>query len=183
MSMLHFNMFDYIILGIVGLSTLVGIFRGFIRESISLLTWVFAFIAALKFSEDASSVFARLIANQNIRYAVTFITIFIIVLIVGVIVNKLVSNLLDAAGFGFFDHLLGLLFGAARGIVLVTIIVFAIKASANEDLNWYKQSQIAPKFAPLVNYAETYLPTEIKKVSTWLNGKATVSDNATSDGN
>lgn len=168
----HFNVLDYVILGIILLSVIVGAFRGFTREAISLITWVVAFFAALKFSEAASGVFHGMIKNDNVRYVVSFIVIFLIVLILGVVINKLIHGLVSTTGFGFFDHLLGFIFGAARGIVLVTIILFAIGATAHEKVDYVKQSQLAPCFSPLVAYCAAYLPAEMKKVSSWMDDVA-----------
>lgn len=168
MSALHFNVLDYIILGVTLLSVIIGACRGFTREAISLITWVVAFFVALKFSKVASHMFHGVITNANVRYAVAFIVLFLIVLILGVVINKLIHSLVSGTGFGFFDHLLGLIFGAARGIVLVTIILFAISATAKDKPDYVKQSQLAPHFSPLVVYCATYLPAEMKKVSSWM---------------
>ena len=164
----HFNTLDYIILGITFLSVIIGAFRGFTREAISLVTWVAAFFVALKFSKAASGAFHGMIKNGNVRYIIAFIVIFLIVLILGVVINQLIHGVVSATGFGFFDHLLGLIFGAARGILLVTIMLFAINATAHNKADYIKQSQLAPHFAPLVAYCATYLPVEMKKVSSWM---------------
>lgn|SRR3990167_2911759 len=178
-GLIHLTAFDYIILAILFFSTVAGIFRGFVREAISLATWVLAFFAALKFSPAVESVLHTMIASHSARYAVSFIVIFLIVLILGVIINKLVHSFVSATGLGVFDHLLGLIFGAARGVVLITILLFAIKASTDNRVAFLKNSSLAPHFAPLVKAAENYLPAEMKKMSSWMDsvthGKAAIS--------
>src|SRR3990167_3864598 len=162
---MHFNTLDYIILGILFISIIVGLIRGFLREAISLATWFFAFIAALKFSPWVAELLHSAISHTMTRYAVSGLLIFIAVLIIGAIVSKLVHLLVSATGFGFLDRLLGFVFGAARGILCGTMMLLLIGASSYQNADWVKQSELAPHFQPIVAYFVPLLPKDLTSMA------------------
>ncbi|MCX7125869.1 MAG: CvpA family protein [Gammaproteobacteria bacterium] len=170
---LNWNCLDYIIAGILLLSIIISFFRGFLCEAISLITWFLAFFAGLKFAPVVSALLHPLIKHEVTCYIVSVLLIFLIVLILGAIINKLVHSLERTSGLGFFDRLLGLVFGAARGFLFVTIILVAISASPDKDAPWMKQSQLVPYYKPLVTYFQALIPKEVRTVSSWI-GRLTV---------
>src|SRR3989338_1774982 len=113
----HFNGLDYAIIGIVLLSLIISFFRGFLREAISLITWFCAFVAALKFSPIFTQWF-HFIPHDKTRYVVCAVATFIVVMIIGMLINKLAHALVTTSGLGFFDRILGVVFGVARGLLL-----------------------------------------------------------------
>lgn len=163
--MMHFNMLDYIILGIIFISVIIGLVRGFIREAISLVTWFCAFVAALKFSPWVAGLLHSAISNTMTRYLVSGFLIFVAVLIIGAIVSKLVHLLISVTGFGFFDRLLGFIFGAARGILSGAVILLLIGASPYQNADWVKQSELTPHFQPIVTYFVPFLPKDLTSMA------------------
>lgn len=157
---------DFAIAGIVFLSLLLGLIRGFIKEVVSLLAWIVAFFAAIHFSSDVSEWLSSAITNPVTRYVVAVILIFLAVIIAGCVVGKIIRALLKVTGFGFFDRLLGLIFGAARGVLFVTILLIGLSLTTHQEAGWVKSSQLAPSFAPLVQHFSAELPKEIKTVKT-----------------
>src|SRR3990167_6688141 len=97
---MHFNTVDYIILGILFISVIIGLVRGFVREALSLVTWFCAFDAALKFSPWVAQLLHTAISHNMTRYIISGFLSFVAVLIVGAIVSKLVHLLISATGFG-----------------------------------------------------------------------------------
>ena len=162
---MHFNMLDYIFLGIIFISVIIGLVRGFVREAISLVTWFCAFIAALKFSPWVAELLHSAISHTMTRYIVAGFLIFVAVLIVGAIVSKLVHLLISVTGFGLFDRLLGFIFGAARGILSGAVILLLIGASPYQNADWVKQSQLAPHFQPIVTYFVPLLPKDLNSMA------------------
>ncbi len=165
---LNWTGLDFVIAAILLFSIIVSFFRGFLREAISLLTWFLAFVGALKFAPDVSNLLHSVISSPKSRYVVAAVLIFILVLILGMIVNKLAHALVTTSGLGFIDKILGFIFGVARGLLFVTIMLLIIQASPFQNDAWVKKSQIAPYYQPYVTHFSDLLPKEIKTVSSWV---------------
>lgn len=159
---MHLNTTDFIIIAILSFSVIIGLIRGFVREVISLITWFVAFVAAFKFSPMVADLFHATIAQTMTRFIVAGLLIFVVILIVGFIVNKLIHLLISITGFGFFDRLLGMIFGALRGALTVSVMLLLIGASTYKDADWMKQSTLSPHFQPIAKQFVPLLPTELK---------------------
>ena len=118
------NGVDTAILVITTLSFLFGLWRGLIKEVLSLLTWVAALIVARLYSEALSELLVNIIDSSSIRYVSAFAMIFIVVMMLGTFLNYLMSKLLTITGLKFADRLLGGVFGVARGVIIVLVILF-----------------------------------------------------------
>src|SRR5699024_9770965 len=94
---------DLVFLGIVGVSALIGLARGFLREVLSLAAWVLAYWFSIRFAEALARLFRGLIDSETIRLALAYAGIFIGVLLVGAIINHAVGRLVRATGFGGTD--------------------------------------------------------------------------------
>lgn len=167
---MHFTILDYIILAVILISIVISFFRGFLREAISLLTWFAAFWAGLKLAPILSglNIMQRMISHNTARYVTAAIMVFLIVLIVGMLMNKLAHVLITTSGLGFFDRVLGFIFGAARGGLFAVIILVVISAMPAQNAAWATNSQLAPYFKPLVDRFSVLIPKEIAKASTWV---------------
>lgn len=131
---------DYAILIIIAVSALIGLFRGLLRESIGLVSWLIAAWLAFRFSAPASQLLERWISAQSIRVGAAFAIIFIAVLIIGAIVNLLVGKLVKETGFAGTDRALGGLFGIFRGIVILILLVMLAGMTSVPRDNWWQQS-------------------------------------------
>lgn len=171
--MLHFfttwTGLDFVMASVILLSLVIGIFRGFISEAISLFTWFFAFFAAFRFSPNMSKLLHAIISDDATRHVISVILIFILILLAGFIVKKLITMLIKFTGLGFFNRLLGMVFGMARGILFNIIILVMVQASAFQNDAWAKKSVIAPSYKPMVNFFNAQLPAQMSKVSSWVN--------------
>lgn len=169
---LNWNILDYILAVIVFISVIFSFFRGFVREIISLVTWFLAFYATLTFSPALSGLFRSAISNPKAAYITAAIVIFVIVLILGAIVSKLASGLVKLSLLGFFDKIVGIVFGVARGVLLVIIILFAIQLTPFHDAAWMKASQLAIRFQPCIAHLNALLPKDLlKEAPTTLMGR------------
>ena len=162
------NWFDFSIIGVIALSILISFFRGFLRETISLISWVSGLIVAIRFAPTASNYLNGIIATETLRYVITFVLLFVAVFIVGLLVNMVIKRSVDASGLGFADRLLGSTFGAARGILLVAIVLMFIMMTASKDTDVIAQSELSPFFMPLVSWLDGFLPEQLQQVTRWL---------------
>ena len=104
------NWVDASIMIVTGLSCIFGIWRGLVKEVLSLVTWVFALLVARMYSEVVADVLFSSFDNITVRYVTAFALIFIGVMMFGTFVNFLMSKLIIFTGMKFADRLFGGLF-------------------------------------------------------------------------
>lgn len=155
------NWADFLIIGIVALSVLISAIRGFIKEVLSLLTWLAAFVVAMLFYEEvANTLLSELIATPSIRYLAAWAGLFVLVLLLASVINYLIGKMVEATGLSGTDRLLGSLFGAARGLVIVMalLIMVPMVLPVKEDL-WWHQSALIPEFLRFEDWAKDLAAT------------------------
>ena len=115
--------FDLIIVALVITSAIYGLYRGLIRELISLVAWVLAFFLAILFSPNFANLLDPTWAGETLRLIFSFSAIFVGVLIVSSFIQFVVRKFLSLVGLGSLDRFLGMVFGIARGVVISTILL------------------------------------------------------------
>jgi membrane protein required for colicin V production len=146
---------DYAILGIILASALLGLVRGFLREVVSVLVWMVGFWLALRYSGMVSS---RLgfVHDSTIRSVIGFGVIFVLILLVGLLLNYLLAKLVDLTGAGSGNRSLGFLFGAVRGMVIVTTLIVAGSMTMLPQHKWWQESRLIPYAKPLASLAQRF---------------------------
>ena len=140
------SILDFVFLGALAISTVVGFFRGFVSEILSLFVWVIALWATFTFDNSLGMYFLSSIESEVSRIWLARLLIIVIVLISGGITNKLLSKIVS---WNFTGNLFfGTLFGFFRGLVLITIIILIL-----EDTSLYGEPWVQD--AMLLEYAET----------------------------
>lgn len=162
MNISAFNWADYTILAVIGLSIFISLIRGFIREAFSLATWVLAFWVGLSFSPSLAPSLANYISHENLRVIAAFAILFVITLILGTLVSVLISQIVRKTGLSGTDRLLGVLFGAARGGLLVALLILTAGLFAAGKEVWWQKSILIPKMMPMASWLKDYLPENIK---------------------
>lgn len=145
--MLDFAAADWGISGIVVVSALISLIRGFIKEAMSLAIWVIAFIIAMNFKEEAAELLVNLVDLPSLRQAAAWILLFVGSLLIGGLVNYLLGKLVQTTGLSGADRLLGLIFGAARGLLIVLALVVMLPQLVPVDQDpWWQNSRLIPEF-------------------------------------
>ncbi|NQZ24535.1 MAG: CvpA family protein [Colwellia sp.] len=148
---------DYAILAVVGISTLISLVRGFVKEAVSLVIWISAFFIASKFYENLANLLTS-ISDQTLRNAAAIAILFITTLIIGALVNYLIGQLVSKTGLSGTDRVLGLVFGALRGVLITSAILFFMDAfTPVSSSNWWIKSQLIPEFTLIVEWFFEYL--------------------------
>ena len=148
---------DYAIIIVIALSTLISLTRGFVREAFSLAIWIAAFFVASWFYQDLAVYFTSF-TDTTVRNGLAALILFVLTLIVGALVNFLLGKLVDGTGLTGTDRVLGLVFGAARGVLIVTLVLFAVDSfTALSTSDWWQQSQLIPHFAVFVQWFFEFL--------------------------
>jgi len=154
---------DYFILGVVGLSALVSLFRGLVREVLSLVGWGAACWAAFRYSGRlAPSLAAHLDLPPSALVAIAFILLLVGVLFAFGIINFLIGKLITTTGLGGTDKILGMLFGIARGLAIILILVIFAGLTPLPGDPWWRQSVFLPRLVPAAKWAIEWLPTEYR---------------------
>lgn len=151
---------DYAILGIIGISALVSLVRGFVREAISLASLVIAFWVATQFSAHVGDLLAGKISVPSVRVAVAFGLLFVLTLFLGGLVNYLAGLLVSKTGLSGTDRMLGLLFGILRGAAIVTLLVLAAGLTPLPKDPWWHDSQFIGHFQELAVRLRGLLPPD-----------------------
>ena len=142
---------DWVIVGVLGVSTLISIRRGFVKEALSLITWIAAVLIARLFAGQFTVVLEPYIETDSLRVGTSYLVLFIATLMVGGMVNYLIGEFVRMTGLSGLDRLLGTIFGFARGGVIVLVIVALMHyVLPVEEDDWYQQSQFIPRIVTVI---------------------------------
>ena len=144
MNLPHFDVqlgwVDIALLAIFGLSVLIGLWRGFVFEIVSLLGWVVAFIIA----NTAGSLLAQFIpfgdVGSPVRLWVAYILVFVLVLLTCTLLARMLRALISATPLSFVDRLLGGLFGVVRGALILVVVGMLVSLSPYSTSATWKNS-------------------------------------------
>lgn len=152
---------DYAILGVIGISALISLVRGFVREAISLASLVLAFWVATQFSAHVGEMLSGKISVPSVRVGVAFGLLFVLTLFAGGLVNYLAGLVVRKTGLSGTDRVLGLLFGILRGGAIVTLLILAAGLTPLPKDPWWHDSQFIMHFQELAVWLRTQLPPDI----------------------
>ena len=152
---------DYLIIGIITLSALVSLIRGFAREALSLATWVVSSWIAWTFFRDLAPHLAQWISTPSVQLGAAFLLLLIVSLLMGSLINFMIAKLVDMTGLSGTDRMIGVIFGALRGVLLVIIIVILAGLTPVAADPWWNDSQLIPYFQQLAEALKAELPSEI----------------------
>lgn len=160
---MHFGTPDLIILGMICLSILIGVVRGFVKESISLITWVVAIGLSMLFTAGLAE-YMTFTKIPLVRMISAFLIIFVGTIFVGAIINFLVGVFIRKTPFSVPDRILGSIFGLLRGMVFVTILVLLGGLTPFPETPWWQESYAVGHFQELAIWLKEQLPEDNAKV-------------------
>lgn len=155
------NWADVVILVVLALSMLVSLWRGFTREAFSLVVWVAAFWVGYAFAHYPAAWLIRWIDIPSARLALGFLALFLVTLLVGGIVTHLVCLAVVKTGLTGTDRMLGLFFGLARGLVMVSVLVLVAGLTLLPRDPWWNESLFIAHFERAALWLRARLPAEI----------------------
>ncbi len=153
--------FDYAVLSIVGVSILVGVWRGVVSELLALAAWVVAFFAAREFATSVVPWFAKWVADPGLCLAAAYAGIFVGVLLIFAILRFAISMMLTAAGLGLLDRLLGACFGAVRGALIVLIAVMLAGLTPLPAQPYWRDAVLAQPIETAVFAVKRWMPADL----------------------
>jgi len=152
---------DYVILTIVGFSGVVSVLRGFIREALALAGWVLGLWVAFTYMDPLAGRLAGQITVPSLRAAAAFALLLAGTLMASALVVVLVGALVEKTGISGTDRMLGLLFGVARGVVVVGLLVLGAGLTRLPEDPWWRESVLLPHFETLAEQMRDLLPPDL----------------------
>jgi membrane protein required for colicin V production len=152
-----FTWIDWAIVAVIAISSLISLSRGFVKEALSLLTWIIAGIVAWMFGGALSQYLGAYIETPSARVIAACALLFVLTLLVGALVNYLISELIRVTGLSGTDRFLGMVFGAARGALLVVVAVGLISLGPVEQDVWWQQSRLLPHFLMVADWSKNLI--------------------------
>ncbi|RDE24475.1 CvpA family protein [Motiliproteus coralliicola] len=140
------NWADLVIIALITVSALLSLKRGFVKEALSLLTWVAAFVIARLFTDQLSVLLVDYIQTPSARIAAAFALLFIGVLFTGALINNLIGMMIKATGLSSTDRVLGMAFGLARGCIVIVVVVALLAMTPAKQDRWWAESTLIPHF-------------------------------------
>jgi membrane protein required for colicin V production len=120
---------DVALLAVFGLSVLVGLWRGFVFEIVSLLGWLVAFIIANSAGPYLAQVIPLANADPQLRLWAAYVVVFVLVLVACTLLARMLRALVAATPLSFIDHLLGGVFGVVRGALVLVVVATLVTLS------------------------------------------------------
>lgn len=155
------NGLDWIILAVVVVSGLISIWRGFVREAISLATWLLAFWIALFFGPKLMILMPASLESPTVRWLAAVIALFMLTLLVGGLANFLISTLVEKTGLTGTDRALGVVFGILRGVIIVALAVLLMGETALQREAWWRESRLVPYLSPMADWMKANYPAGV----------------------
>ncbi len=154
---------DWILRAVLGLSLLLGMWRGIVQEVLSLVGWVAAFYVSQMYAPLAAAWLPMEGSSQMLRYAAGFVVVFVAVLVATVLVSWVVKKLVSAVGLGPLDRLLGSLFGLMRGVVILLAVTVFVGMTPMRETEAWKQAQGAQWLQQFLHVLKPVLPADFGK--------------------
>ena len=152
------NWLDYALIGVFAASLALGAWRGLVREVLSILAWIIAFLAANLLAGPLGPEMPQAIPTQELRVAAAFVAVFAVSLIATSLVALLLSKIVKAVGLGGVDRMLGALFGIARGALIVLAAALLAGLTSAPRQAFWRDSVSGPLLVQAVQAFKPLLP-------------------------
>lgn len=152
------TVFDYVFLSILGLSAILGLWRGLVSELLGLAAWVLALIVASRYAGVAALQLENVVADPRWRAVAAFALILFAVLLLVSLLKLFLRRLLHTLGLGSADRFLGAVFGVVRGFVIAFAVVWVGGLVGMSREPWWEESLFAPPLEQGVDAVRLWLP-------------------------
>lgn len=150
MNIENFMPVDYVLLVLIALSAFVGLWRGFVKEAFSLITWIAAISLAIMFREYPAQLLEPYVANEMVSLALGGFIIFILTMLIGGTIAKVLKNIINKSNLGFVNRIMGLVFGVLRALVIIVGLsiminfILSLLSKNLDDFTWWSEGELTP---------------------------------------
>lgn len=152
---------DVVVIFVIFLSALFSLIRGFVKEAISLATWIIAIWLAATFAPKLAATLPGSIESEAVRQAIGFGVLFVLTLVVGAIVNTLVNQVVKKTGLSSADRIFGVVFGILRGGLIIIVFVVIGGMTPLPDAEWWQSSILLQWFESAAMVIQEYIPQDL----------------------
>jgi membrane protein required for colicin V production len=154
---------DYVILAVLAVSMLLGMYRGFVRESVALLAWLGGLWLAWRYAPLVEPFLGGSLAHPPVRTWAARTLIVATVVIAGWFIAGLLGYLLRHSGLSVMvDRLLGMVFGTLRGAVVIAALVLLAQFAQLDQIKWWKRSLLLPYASECAGWIEAFAETGMR---------------------
>jgi len=147
---------DVVIIFVVVLSALFSLLRGFVKEAISLASWILATWIGANFSSNLAQMLP--IESPAMAQASAFGMLFIMTLLIGSLINYSVAKFVKTTGLSSADKVLGVGFGFLRGLMIIVVFVVVGGMTPLPTMPWWQTSALLERFEGAAVVLKDYLP-------------------------
>lgn len=155
------TIFDYLVLFVLVSSVVISTLRGLVKEILSLLGWVVAFVLANAYGAALAPMLPGMIPGGTVRLIVAFIALFIGVRILMGLLTLAMTAVVNATGLSLADRGLGGLFGLARGIVIVLAGVILCGMTSIPQQAFWRNALLSPIAESGARTVKPFLPAAL----------------------
>jgi membrane protein required for colicin V production len=153
------NGIDYAVSGVLLISLLIGLWRGFVHEALSLAGIPLAFVLSKMYVAELAQLMPM--SEENTRLMVAFAVLFIMTMLVWGVLAWMIARVIKAAGLGWPDSVLGALFGLVRGVFVVLALVWLAGMTYFPERPFWREAQMSRTLEDVALLTKTWLPGDI----------------------
>ena len=157
------TVFDYAVLGIIGISVLLSLMRGFVREALGLIGWIASAWIAKTYAVQVAVMLPAGIPNDNLRLLAGFLAVFFGVLVAASLLSVALSDVVKRVGLSTVDRGLGLVFGIARGLLIVGVAMLMAGLTSLPQRHEWRNAMLSPPLEAMVLATMPWLPQDFVK--------------------
>ncbi|RJF98856.1 CvpA family protein [Noviherbaspirillum saxi] len=157
------TVFDYLVIFVLVCSIVISTLRGLVKEILSLLSWIVAFVIANAYGEELAVLLPDVIPGNTTRLIVAFIALFIGVRLLMALLTLAIDAVIKASGLTLADRGLGGLFGLARGVVIVLAFVLLCGMTAIPQQPFWKEALFSPLAETAARTVKPFLPGDMAR--------------------
>jgi|TARA_B110000977_G_scaffold145984_1_gene185172 membrane protein required for colicin V production len=155
--------FDYAVIAIVGLSVVVSMMRGAVKEMLAILGWIAAFYVAKAYSPLLATFLPEGIPTEALKTLIAFVILLIAVLFLNGLITMAISGVISKVGLGWINRFLGMLFGFAKGLLISCVLVLLAGLTSLPKEQMWTDAVLSEPLEMLVKSALPWLPESVSK--------------------
>jgi membrane protein required for colicin V production len=161
---MQFQVVDLVLLGVIGLSSLTGLFRGAVKEIIALGIWIVAIWMGYNHAQNLTPWIQFYVQSSTASTVIAFGIIVLAVLITGGILNFILGLMLRRSGLSSIDKILGACFGFARGVFIVSLVLAILSMTSIPYQSYVQGSRVYAQLQPVIRWISGYIPMVINRI-------------------
>ncbi len=156
------NGFDLLVLMVLGVCLVVGFFKGLIREASGIIGVIAGFYGANTYFGRLIPYLDPLMDSLWLKKLICFFAVFCAILIVVALIAALIRKFLHLVFLGWVDRTFGLVFGAAKGLLIVSVLFIMATVFIPNSSGYLAESRTAPYIAAVSNAMGIFVSQNIK---------------------